>query len=179
MLRKVARTIMSVLLILTAVPLSTPAQSDDPKYEVGGFYSLVSTNYYNSGFGGRFGYNINPMISVEGSYTNYFQDQYLEGKKSSALFGLKFGQKGETAGIFGLFAPGIVKFSNEYDSGCSTQYLICTNSQTHFGMFMGGGFEMYPSHSTYVRFDIGNLWIQRSQGSMNSLLMNVGAGFRF
>jgi len=181
MLRKIVCLVAMMLIALSAGPIPSRAQSDDSKFEIGGHYSLLTSGYRNSGFGGRFGYNLNSLLTAEVEYSDYFQDRIFEGTKRMGLFGLKIGTRTETVGLFTKISPGFIHFSNEYDPNCAAAAgnLYCTSPQSHFALNFGGGFELYPYRHTYLRFDIGNLWVKRSSGSSNELLMTVGAGFRF
>ncbi len=181
MLRKAVCFVVGMLLVLASGSVPLRAQSDDTKFELGGHYSMLTTGYRNSGFGGRFGVNLNSLMTAEVEYSDYFQDRFFEGMKRLGLFGLKIGTRTETVGLFTKISPGFVHFSNEYDANCAavTGNPYCTSPQSHFALNFGGGFELYPYRHTFIRFDIGNLWIKRSSGSSNELLMTVGAGFRF
>lgn len=183
MIRKMV-AIMLLSILFFPFPLNRlSAQTDVPKVELGGFYSLNRTNYYyNSGFGGRFGFNLSEMFTVEADYTSYPQDRYYYGTSGLALFGVKFGARSESAGFFTRFSPGFIRYSNGIKESCLGAMVLppsCFQPQTRFGFNVGGGFEFFPSRSTYFRFDIGNLWVDDIGGGSNNLLMNVGAGFRF
>jgi hypothetical protein len=179
MLRKALSILVGLLLVLAPGSAPLLAQSDNPKFELGGHYSLLTSGYRDSGLGGRFGVNLHPYLTAEAEFSDYFQDRYYEGTKRMGLFGVSIGPRTETISLFTKISPGFIHFSNEYNPSCSGISFICTTPQTHFALDMGGGFELYPNHHTYIRFDIGNLWIHRSSASSNELLMTVGAGFRF
>lgn len=179
MLRKAICLVAAFLLVLAPGSAPLRAQSDDAKYELGGHYSLLTSGYRNSGFGGRFGANLNSYLTAEAEFSDYFQDRFYEGTKRMGLFGVSLGPRTDSVSLFTKISSGFIHFSNEYDPNCSGIANICTNAQTHFAMDVGGGFELYPNRHTYIRLDIGNLWIHRSSGSSNELLMTVGAGFRF
>jgi len=183
MIRKMV-AIMLLSILFFPFPLNhLSAQTDVPKLELGGFYSLNRTNYYyNSGFGGRFGFNLSEMFTVEADYTSYPQNRYYYGTSGLAMFGVKFGARSESAGFFTRLSPGFVRYNNAIKSSCLGSLDLppaCFEPQTRFALNMGGGFELFPSRSTYIRFDIGNLWIRDVGGNTNNLLITVGGGFRF
>jgi hypothetical protein len=183
MIRKTLGTLLLTILLFPFTLQNARAQSEVPKLELGGYYSFLGGYYSNdSGFGGRFGINLSQFFAFEASYTAYPEDHYPVGKRGLSLFGLKFGARSDSAGFFTLISPGFTRYSSAVKESClGYQFLpsSCFEPQIRFGLNVGGGFELFPSRNTYIRFDIGNLWIDDINGNSNNLLMNVGAGFRF
>lgn len=169
--------------LFTFVPAIVRAQSDEKRFEVGGQFSslhipthtvnasgsvTVTTEGRNieSGFGGRFGYNISKYFTLEAEGNFFPRDRDLDGgRKIQGLFGLKAGKRFEKFGIFGKARPGFVRFKKgDYrfgTGGCPTVFpppLGCFQpvARTNFALDLGGVFEVYPSKRTIIRFDAGD-----------------------
>ena len=73
--------------------------------------------------------------------------------------------------------------NNEFVGGTGCDILNLTSAcfapRNHFALDIGGGFEIFPTRNTVVRFDVGNLLIRYPGQNSNNLVMNIGFGFRF
>jgi hypothetical protein len=176
---------LAILLLLPLHSVTTSAQADVPKFELAGQMALLRTTYFNDiGYGGRFSYNATELFTLETEVDRFPQNRYGEGTKTLSVFGVKFGTRTDSAGFFTKFRPGFISYSNQYTPtlDCSASALIpdsCFAAQRHFAMDFGGGFELFPSRHTIIRFDIGNLLIRANGQTSNNLLMNIGFGYRF
>lgn len=227
-LQKMTRN--TVFLIIALVLLHTAnknsnAQSEKLKFEVGAQFSALrfgELDVTEPGFGGRFAYNINDHVALEAE-GNFFpnsqgQDEiygFLQGgRKTQVLFGTKIGMRRERVGVFGKVRPGFVRFSNfernaraclfPPDARCVPSPPPGKPSETDFALDIGGVVELYPSHRSIVRIDVGDTIIRSTSGeeillpgivqsregpfrsvvavtrsTSHNLQINVGVGFRF
>ncbi len=162
------------------------SQSDRPKLDVGGHFTLIrfrdilsldpnlvvnfnppparSENVTNAGFGARLSYNITDEVAVEGEL-NFFpadKDDFVEGgNKLQGLAGIKAGVRKESYGVFFKVRPGFVRFSSLIDcpQGSGPFGSCVAPSRTYQALDLGGVIEAYPSRRTVVRFDIGDTMI--------------------
>lgn len=115
----------------------TRAQSDLPKFEVGGHFSLIRfgeqtavnkvpnclgtnctvitepfSHLTEPGFGGRFAYNLSRHLAIEAEMNFFPRDRQFElGRKLEALFGVKVGKRFSKFGVFGKGRPGFLRVS--------------------------------------------------------------------
>ena len=175
--------VIATILLCSWRTLTLNAQSDVPRFEAAGQFALLNTGYRDAGVGGRFGVNASEMLAFETEVDYFPADRFAQGKKTLSLFGIKFGTRTDSAGFFTKIRPGFVKLSNEFvgGTGCDIVNLTsaCFASRNHFAFDIGGGFEVFPTHNTLVRFDIGNLIIRYPGQNSNNLVMNIGFGLRF
>jgi hypothetical protein len=189
---------VAVFLISLSVSASQ-AQSDPPKFEVGGQFSLLNFDTFDNfgdrrrnelGGGGRFTFNFNKYVAAE-AQVDFFPhedsvrigtvDVPLWGDKTLAVFGVKAGGRNKRIGVFGKARPGFIHFG--FAPG-----IICLSSpcpqpkQTVFALDLGGVFEYYPSRQTVLRFDVGDTIIRQDDrffSTSHSLQTSFGAGIRF
>lgn len=179
------KALLACCTILLLIPLCTVKANAQilPKFEVAGQMALLNTGQNDFGFGGRFGYSPISLVTLETEIDHFPQNRYGQGTKTLALFGAKLGARTDSIGFFTKFRPGFITMSDEYtgSSDClnNLTYAACFAGQKHFAMDFGGGFELFPSKHTIIRFDIGNLLIRDNGTTSSNYLMNVGIGFRF
>lgn len=175
--------VIVTLLLCSWHTLTLNAQSDLPRFETAGQFALLNTGYRDAGIGGRFGVNVSEMLAFETEVDYFPKDRFAQGKKTLSLFGIKIGTRTDSAGFFTKIRPGFVKFSNEFVGGTGCDILnltaACFAPRNHFALDIGGGFELFPTRNTVVRFDVGNLLIRYPGQNSNNLVMNIGFGFRF
>jgi opacity protein-like surface antigen len=113
------------------------AQSDLPKFEAGGQFSLIRLGEQTAvnkvpnclgtnctvitepfshptepGFGGRVGYNVNQHLAIEAEMNFFPRDRSFElGRKLEGLFGVKAGKRFDKFGVFGKGRPGFLRTS--------------------------------------------------------------------
>ncbi|HMB26765.1 MAG TPA: hypothetical protein VKS99_01610, partial [Blastocatellia bacterium] len=96
------------------------------------------------------------------------------------LFGVKTGMRSEKFGIFGKLRPGFFRFGESGSLGVTGQ------SFTQFALDFGGVFELYPTRSVALRFDVGDTVIRFTNPNLvsstfnsNNLQISTGIAFRF
>ena len=189
---------MTAFMMITCKSLSAqPPNSDLPRYEIGGDFSLLSLDSGTSlpGVGGRFTYNLNKQVALEAAA--YFFPRKCEfcggevtGQIAEGLFGIKVGQRFRRWGIFGKARPGFASFSrgafnvSPVSTGTSSGTINCFGpnpaSQTCFriestrvtplAFDVGGVIEVYPSKRIVVRFDGGDTILHYRQRNFNTLI---------
>lgn len=142
---------------------------------------------YETGFGGRFTYNINKNLAIETELnftpsTRTAQElaeagigrtgPFSGGEKTQVLFGAKYGIRKKKFGVFGKVRPGFIHFNAfpyitdifkiYLPSGELKDMLIISTEKpaTFFNVDVGGVFEYYPTKRTIVRFDMGDTIIR-------------------
>jgi hypothetical protein len=190
----------ALLLTVTTQNAQAQSTSETPKIEVGVHYTFLRTsdgptgvgNTNDSGVGGRVTYNLSDGLSLEGEVNQFPQGRRfnlnnggisLDNKKTEGLFGVKYGLRTEKLGIFGKVRPGFLRFTEGNPSGAG----LGTN--TNFALDFGGVFELYPSRSIAVRFDLGDTVIRYNSSILdalgigsfttNNLQISSGVAFRF
>jgi hypothetical protein len=194
--------IMAVLLLF--VSAGTGHAQLTEKFEVGGQFSVLqlsvpfhpptgpfrppvvigSQRDTELGFGGRFGYNVNENIAVEGEL-NFFPSAktftgevgfstvaeiFGDGHNLEGLFGMKAGKRFERVGIFAKARPG---FLSESNGGLQPQQEgICilifpppagcfdAKRKTFLAFDVGAVVEVYPSKRTVIRIDAGDTMVR-------------------
>ncbi len=142
---------------------------------------------YESGFGGRFTYNINRNLAIE-TELNFIPGTptaqeiiqtgsirtgpFSGGEKTQVLFGAKYGYRGKRFGIFGKVRPGFIHFNAfpyvtatfivRDQTGQPYDILVLSSEKpaTFFNVDVGGVVEYYPTKRTIIRFDIGDTIIR-------------------
>ena len=180
----------ALLLMVPAQNAQAQGRSETPKVEVGAQYTLLRFRDFSvtdSGVGGRVTYNVTDNIGIEGEL-NFFPQKrsnsltvfplFVDSTRTQGLFGVKTGLRSEKAGIFGKIRPGFVRFG---DSG-----VVPGLGFTQFALDFGGVFELYPTRSVALRFDVGDTVIRLTNPNLvsntfysNNLQISTGVAFRF
>lgn len=198
MRRNIWLSLTLTALIMTCKALSAqPRNSDVPRYEVAGDFSLLSLDSGTDvpGVGGRFTYNLNKHVALEAA--GYFFPGPCEscagevtGKITEGLFGIKVGQRSKRWGIFGKARPGFASFSrggfnvsslatsrsagtvNCFGPNPASQtcFRIESTRVTPVAFDVGGVIELYPSKRIVVRFDGGDTILHYRPRTFNSLI---------
>jgi len=138
MSQKLKKLILSVALLSICLSArQTRAQSDLPKFEVDGHFSVIHFGEQTAinkipiclgtnckvitepfshptepGFGGRFGYNLSRHLAIEAEMNFFPRDRKFElGRKLEGLFGVKAGKRFGKFGVFGKARPGFLRVS--------------------------------------------------------------------
>ena len=198
------KTIVHVAVAVVLVSLSvavSQAQSDPPKFEVGGQFSVLNFDVFDNfgdrrrnelGGGGRFTFNFNKYVAAE-AQVDYFPhedsvrigtiDVPLWGSKTLAVFGVKAGGRTNRIGVFGKARPGIIHFGFVPGFVCALAISTCPQPKHNaFALDLGGVFEYYPSRRTVIRFDAGDTIIRQDDrffSTSHSFQTGVGVGVRF
>jgi hypothetical protein len=190
-MRKMFFFVLAASALLLMVPSqNAQAQSETPKVEIGAQYTLLRFRDFSitdSGVGGRVTFNLSDNIGIEGELNVFPQRRsnnlanfpiFIDSTRTQGLFGVKTGLRSEKAGIFGKIRPGFVRFG---ESG-----VLPGQSFTQFALDFGGVFELYPSRSVALRFDVGDTVIRfgsnftgGSAFNSNNLQIGTGISFRF
>jgi hypothetical protein len=159
--------------LISVFLLQSQAQSqstDPPKYEVAGEFTTLEREDFSGqrtepGFGARFTFNLNRMISLE-TAGYFFPKQCIScrnnGNVTEVLGGVKIGKRFEHWGIFGKVRPGMVSFSqgkfsvvpNPSNPGFPFQFI--PERLNNFATDVGGVVEFYASKHIVTRFDAGD-----------------------
>jgi hypothetical protein len=188
-MRKMFFFVLAAAALLLMVPAqNAQAQSETPKVEIGAHYTLLRLRDFDTtdnGVGTRVTFNLADSFAVEGEL-NFFPQRrsdslnplFSDSRRTQGLFGVKTGMRSEKAGIFGKFRPGFFRFGEANFLGATLP------SRTQFAFDFGGVFELYPSRSVALRFDVGDTVIRFGiPGSdtiyTNNLQISTGVAFRF
>ena len=196
-MRKMFFFVLAAAALLLMVPTqNAQAQSETPKVEIGAHYTLLRFRDFSvtdSGVGGRVTFNLTDNVGIEGELNVFPQKRstsltspflFVDSTRTQGLFGVKTGLRSEKAGIFGKFRPGFVRFGESNIAGTPLLPSI-----TQFALDFGGVFELYPSRSVALRFDVGDTVIRFSNPNIvgvggdtvysNNLQISTGVAFRF
>jgi len=190
-MRKMYFFVLAAAALLLMVPAqNAQAQSETPKVEIGAQYTLLRFRDFSitdNGVGGRVTFNLTDNVGIEGELNVFPQKRtnsltifpiFIDSTRTQGLFGVKTGLRSEKAGIFGKFRPGFVRFG---ENG-----VVPGQSFTQFALDIGGVFELYPSRSVALRFDVGDSVIRFGSNFTggdafysNNLQISTGVAFRF
>lgn len=175
------------------------AQSDVPAIEIGTHYTILRYSEFDvtdSGVGSRLTINFTNSLGIEGEF-NFFPEKrrhftepfYINSRRYQAVFGVKYGLRAESLGIFAKFRPGFIRFGEGSLDPSIQTFLPVQNTfeSTKFVLDYGGVFELYPSHHTMLRFDVGDtvIFFGNSEESIipsltnHNIQLTMGFGFRF
>lgn len=150
--------------LLRALP--SCAQDTYTRFELGAEYSTIRETdsslqgINDSGFGGRFDWNLSRRLSLE-SQVDFFPEHRAPlllvqgGQTLEAVFGIRAKAiQTRRISVFGLVRPGLLHFTGvEVLSGQSSPtYKI--QPASYFVLNLGGGIEYYPSPRWVLRADI-------------------------
>ena len=193
-MRKMFFFVLAAAALLLMVPTQNAqaqSQSETPKVEIGAHYTFLrfrdfAPSINDNGVGARMTLNLADSFGLEGEL-NFFRQKrtndivfpaFVDSARTQGLFGVKTGLRSEKAGIFAKFRPGFVRFG---ESG-----VIPGQSFTQFALDIGGVFELYPSRSVALRFDIGDTVVRFGSNFTggdsfysNNLQISTGVAFRF
>lgn len=173
---------IAAFVILLAQSLAFSQSEELPKVEVAAEFTTLEREAFNGrtepGFGGRFTYNLNRVVSLEAA--GYFFPRRCfscrnGGRVTEALGGVKVGKRFDTWGIFAKARPGVVSFSegefNILRVPASPFEAIDfeRNRLTNFAADFGGVVEFYPSKHIVTRFDAGDTIIHFTRRTTNAL----------
>jgi hypothetical protein len=199
-MKKMIFFVMAAAALLLMIPAqNAQAQSETPKIEVGAHYTFLryrdfgDANVSDNGVGGRVTLNLADSFGLEGELNVFPQKRtdslsapffFVDSSRTQGLFGVKTGLRSEKAGIFAKFRPGFIRFGESNFLGVAQ-----TPSITQFALDFGGVFELYPTRSIALRFDVGDTVIRFSDPIIvgvggdtfysNNLQISTGVAFRF
>ena len=178
--------------ILSVFLLQSQAQSqstEPPKFEVAAEFTTLEREAFpgrtEPGFGARFTFNLNRMVSFETA--GYFFprdciDCRNNGTVTEVLGGVKIGKRFEHWGIFGKARPGVVSFGrgkfsvipNPSNPGFPFQFI--PERLNSFATDVGGVVEFYPSKRLVTRFDAGDTIIHFGSRPADVFIFNPVTG---
>ena len=199
---KLFGTIVVCLLVLGCERAS--AQSDTPRFEVGGQFTVlhlkefdVSPGRNRYGLGGRFGYNITDNVAFEAEGNYFHKDSEFDTRITQGLFGVKVGARRKRVGIFGKARAGFLGLKDRLycaiPEGCSPAPAEPRFFKRYALSFdFGGVVEFYLSRRLSLRTDIGDTIVRFSRGTglisgqperlyytSHNLQVHAGINFRF
>jgi hypothetical protein len=194
-----------IILILTVPGIAgAPRQSgaDEHKAEVGAVYTGINLKGFGetvNGVGGRFVYNINSHLAVDGE-ASFFPEIHFGnnqvGQKVQLFIGGKAGVRSRYVGVFVKARPGVMSIgevTSGFSCGRTGFGTICRPRHNNFALDLGVVGEFYPSSRTIIRFDAGDTIVRMRTATAGVLFMNssitsrttqnfqfsVGLGYRF
>jgi hypothetical protein len=163
-------------ILFLCFPLIALPQSETPKYEVGVHAAALRINkpYQRLfGVGGRFTFNVNEMIALEGETTFYDRVGNLTDRHQQVLGGVKVGKRFSNFGLFGKVQTGMLRSRGGTISNapcfvfnqpenlrvprCSYQSV----GRPDLALGFGGVLEIYPTRRWVIRLDVGDLLTRR------------------
>jgi hypothetical protein len=130
---------------------------------------VPSGTWADSALGVRLTLNVTPAVAID-AVANYFpralrlsQFEHRGGRKMQFLLGPKIGHRWHKGGLFATVRPGIISFEQfpsllafpaNLDGPIS--YWLALQPAVVGTIGLGGATELYLSHNTTVRFDVGN-----------------------
>ena len=169
-----------VFLFLLSIRQSAAAQSEVPKFEVGGQVSFLRIDYKDfpfrffdgspvgvktwTGGGGRVTYNVNKNFAVEGVIEGFpLEDKSLTQltipqPRVQGFFGVKTGVHRDKYGVFFKVRPGFIRYSPTLS--CSSLQACEETKVTKFALDVGGVVEGYVAKHFMVRGDFGGTYLR-------------------
>ena len=157
-------------------------QSAPPRVEVGGQLNVLrlsDSSDINVGLGGRVTFDLARWVSVEGEYQFIPSDELeftsvttdgsvaglrYERRRSTGLFGVKAGYRGERVGLFAKVRPGFTVLADRgldcLGDVCALMLLAVPEYRFEFALDFGSVVEIYPSTRWLARVDVGSLMIR-------------------
>ncbi|HTV01174.1 MAG TPA: outer membrane beta-barrel protein [Luteitalea sp.] len=186
------------------------AQARTTSIEVGGQVNVLrlsDASDTNIGVGGRVTVDVSRWVSLEGEYQFTPSDEFTvsnvlpdgarvgvryERRRSTAVFGVKAGYRGDRIGVFAKARPGVTRLSNRgvecQGDACALILLVVPEYRPEFVVDLGGVLELYLAQRWVARVDVGTLLIRHrstappcagTSCTSNNLAASVGLGVRF
>ena len=180
------RTLFVVAVIILIQSQALAQSQELPKFEVAAeFTSLEREAFFQRrtepGFGGRFTYNLNEVVSLEAA-GYFFPKRCLQcrngGTITEGLGGVKVGKRFEKWGVFAKTRPGVISFSQGTFHIIPPIGLPFIPAQlefsrlTTFAMDVGGVVEFYPTKRIVTRFDLGDTIIHFKRRNIDTILLD-------
>lgn len=177
----------AIALLLIQSPAFSQSQPQDlRKFEVAGEFTTleredITGRRTEPGFGGRFTYNLNRVVSLEAAGYFFPKRCFIcrnAGRITEGLGGVKAGKRYEKWGIFAKARPGVISFSEgtfnvfPFPAGPLIPIQFELRRLSTFAMDVGGVVEFYPSKRIVTRFDAGDTIIHFGRRTSNTVLFN-------
>jgi len=190
-MRNMLFIVQAAAALLLMVPAqNAQAQSETPKVEIGLHYTHLRLRDFGTadhGVGSRLTLNVTDSLAVEGE-VNFFprgRDNLATptgfsgvSQRTQGLFGVKYGMRSKSAGIFGKIRPGFMHFG---ENSLDFPFTPPIPTTTEFALDFGGVLELYPTRRVAFRFDIGDTIIRFGGLGFTShnLQITTGVALRF
>jgi hypothetical protein len=155
--------VLILVIYLIAVQLVTAtlrAQQPTPKLELGAQFSSIDFNGFlekPAGIGARFHYNLGAHFATDSEVIHYPENPSGDYGETTALFGVRVGERWERFGAFGRARGGFVHFG-----GANHNLLL--PRKTVGSLDFGGTIEYYASRRLLLRLEAGDLIVPYGDG---------------
>jgi len=214
--------LLRILVAFALVIGALAAQAQSRRFEIASHFTFLDVGERSPGFGCTFDYNLTRRFGLE-STLNFFPGDprsnlgsplrpVLGGWNLGNILQGQFGAKAvflhsRKADFFVKAKPGFVSFSDVrylastgIGGSGSGALVLPAGRQTSFAFDVGGGVEVYPSQSTFLRLDIGDTYFRYNPfttttsglsgasilpvlgfrgSSVHTLQLSIGVGLRF
>jgi hypothetical protein len=189
-----ALPVLPILAALAFLVFCVPAHAQSRRFEIANHFTFLNVGERAPGFGGTFSYNVTRRFGLE-STLNFFPGDprsnlgsrirpVLGGWNLGNILQGQFGAKGvvlrsRKAEFFLKAKPGFVSFSDERYSGTAGlgPFLATGGRQTSFALDIGGGVELYPTRSTFLRLDLGDTYFRYNSFTTVMRISGLGGAF--
>ncbi len=180
----------AALVACLALPEPARAQSADVGAHAA-FIDLGEVDTSAWGVGGRVGWEVLPLVALEGEVNVFPGDNAPVGSFVQALGGVKVGGRTRTFGLFAKLRPGVVRFDGDFIQPGTVCVAVvptpdeCLASRTNAALDFGSVIEIYPAPRLTLRVDLGTTYIwYGSRGDARTrrygnFQLNAGAAVRF
>ena len=170
------------------------AQAPEPQRDIAAtitWLNLNGTGETAAGIGGRIGYHVVDLLSLDAEANVFSADYRVTGRKLQALAGAKVGSSSRVFGLFGKLRVGGLRFGRDFivpGTACVAIFptpKACLASRRALVLDYGSVVEVYPSERWIVRVDAGTtyVWYGRQQGDgrqrTGNFQLTFGVGRRF
>jgi len=187
--------LLVTFLSCTAAATPALAQPRERRVDLGGLVTWLNLGAYDEtsvGIGGRIGYHLVDLLSLDGEVNGFLDNDSVTGRKLQALGGAKLGGRSRLFGLFGKVRPGAVKFGRDFFAPRTVCVAIfptpkeCLAARTAIALDYGSVVEIYPADRTIIRIDTGTtyLWYRRQAGAagrerVGNFQFSIGLARRF
>lgn len=164
--------LLLIVLLCSMSGKEANAQSDTPKFEIGGHYTMMTgvdfgtafskssvfDTQFNPGVGGRFTFNVTRNIALETELNLFPRESPNVGRKYQWLYGLKLGVRKSKFGVFAKVRPGYLYLTDDLCGGCGEGAFrdFIGGYERNPLVDVGGVIEFYPSRRASIRVDVGD-----------------------
>ena len=182
--------VAALLMLLTAGVVRAAAQAREPQRDLGGTITWLNVSSLNdtaAGIGGRIGYHVVDLLSIEAEANIFPADDPVTGRKLQALAGAKLGARSRVFGLFGKLRPGGMRFGRDFvPPGTVCAAIVptprsCLADRRALALDYGSVVEIYPSDRSLVRIDVGTtyLWYTKQGGGQRTRTGNFQLSLGF
>ena len=169
-LRPNAAAMVAALLMLLTLSGIAPAaaQTREPQRDIGATITWLNLGDFNgtaTGIGGRIGYHLVDLLSLDAEANVFPTDDRVTGRKLQAFAGAKLGGRSRVFGIFGKLRLGGIRFGRDFiapGTACVATVPTpeaCLANRRSLGLDYGSVIEVYPADRLVVRIDVGTTYL--------------------